>query len=209
MRNAPIGRRPVLASLAALGLGACAGVSQPSRFYTLAPIDEAGTGEAAAAPNAARRQLVIGIGPVNLADYLDRPQIITRDGATGIELHEFDKWAESLDTMVPRTMAANLAFLLGTDRVVLMPQPRSQRLDFQVELDIARFDCTPGDTMMLDSLWRLFGRDGDRLLKDGRARIQLPVAKEADFTSMVLIMSQGLEQLSRDLAEVIRTQPRT
>jgi uncharacterized lipoprotein YmbA len=182
------------------GMVAACGVTEPSYYYTLPALDPIEAG----APPAASRALTVGIGPITLSDYLDRPQIVTRTSPNTVQLNEFDKWAESFDSLVPRTIAEDLTVLLQSDRVVLMPQPRSQRLDYQIEVDVIRFDALRGGNMELEALWRVYGRDGDRLIKDGRSRIALPVAADADFKSIVDVMGKGLEQLTHDLADTIK-----
>ena len=77
--------RPVLASLSCvlLVLGGCLG-TPPTRFYLLPTLTDvsapAATGE---------RALTIGVGPVTLPPYLDRPQIVTR--ASQAQLHVAEK----------------------------------------------------------------------------------------------------------------------
>lgn len=204
MRPWANGRLRALGVLLFVGSAGCTGVSQPTQFHTLAALQPE---TASAAAGLQARPLVVGVGPITLPDYVDRPQIVTRAGATGVQLADFDSWVESLTTLVPRTMAENLAVLLGSDRVTLVPQPRNQRLDYQIEADFMRFDAIRGGDMELDALWRVYGRDGERLLKDGRSRIAVPVAEDATFEAVVAAMSQGIEQLTRELAEIVAATP--
>ncbi|HMR30593.1 MAG TPA: PqiC family protein [Geminicoccaceae bacterium] len=196
-----------------LGLGllvaACA-ASAPTRYYTLTSIEPSRE----AAPQ--RRPLVIGVGPMAVADYLDRPQIVTRSTAMELQLHDFDMWVETLEAIFSRTLSEDLSALLGTDSVVLMPAPREVQLDYQVEVDVLRFDAMrPGD-VMLDAMWRLYGRDGIELMRDGRARITAVVAEpEAedgalpppsyDLSPVVAAMSDATLQLARQIATAIAT----
>lgn len=202
----PTGKPLTVLALALLAVvAACAPVA-PTRYYTLASIEPS--------PETAtqRRPLVIGVGPVDIADYLDRPLIVTRSTAMELQLHEFDLWVEALQTIFPRTMAENLSALLGTDNVVLMPAPREVELDYQVEIDVLRFDAMrPGD-VMLDAIWRLYGRDGYDLLRDGRSRINVPVDEPEDAVSLgpaadippiVAAMSEATTRLGREIATAI------
>lgn len=198
----------------ALGLGlllvAACSANAPTRYYTLTAIEP--TRETAPQP----KPLVIGVGPMAVADYLDRPQIITRSTAMELQLHDFDMWVETLETIFSRTLSEDLSALLGTDNVVLMPAPREVQLDYQVEVDVLRFDAMrPGD-VMLDAMWRLYGRDGAELVRDGRARINTPVADTvaddgvnlptaADLSPVVAAMSEATLQLARQIATAIAT----
>jgi uncharacterized lipoprotein YmbA len=72
----------------------CAGKSQNARFYVLSSMKEAPmTGEA----KAAHSDLVLGIGPITIADYLNRQDIVTRDSSNKLAMNEFEQWAGSFD----------------------------------------------------------------------------------------------------------------
>ena len=123
-----------LALLAALGLLACAplgGETPPSRFYLLEPLE---------APPARADGPQLGIGPIRLAAYLDRPQIVSRRGDHTLELAEFDRWAEPLDESITRVLMEDLGALLETDRVQRHPLRDVGKVDVQLELDVQRFD---------------------------------------------------------------------
>jgi hypothetical protein len=98
-------------------LAACAtGTSAPSRFYVLAPL-EAPEAEPQLAPG--ERCLAIGIGPVEIPAYLDRPQIVTRLSNNELNLAEFDKWAEPLRDNLIRVLAENISSLLCTEPITI------------------------------------------------------------------------------------------
>lgn len=186
--------------LAALVTG-CAGVSPPTRFYSLAP--------AVAAEPVAERPLGLAVGPVLVAEYLRRPQIVTRLDGTRLALADFDQWVEAFDIMFPRVLAENLAAALGTDRISLTPVPRDMRVDHQVEVDVVRFDATQGGEVVLDALWRVYGRDGERLQQQSRSVIirPLPAAGEDGiaYDAIVVAMSEATGELARTIAEAVRS----
>jgi uncharacterized lipoprotein YmbA len=127
-----------------IGLGACA--STPSRFYILDTLSASET-----IPGTAPAQgPVIGVGPITVPKYLDRPQIITRSGRNQLALGEFDRWAEPLQDNVLRVLAENLAFLIPTDQVLLHAWPQSAILDYQVTVEVLQFDgWLGGESMVL------------------------------------------------------------
>src|SRR5215472_11684672 len=121
-------------SVVLLGLHGCAS-SPPTRFYVLPPL----TGAETASP-AAHRDLTIGVGPVTLHPYLDRPQIVTRASQARLILGEFDQWGAPLHDSITRSLTENLALLVSTDRVVLYPWSRTTVPDYQVTVDVLQFD---------------------------------------------------------------------
>ena len=182
----------------AIVVAACS-QSQPSNFYTLSSLERA--------PNAGTAGPAIGVGPITLPAYLDRPQIVTRSSPNKVELAEFDKWAESLDNIFSRTMADNLGVLLETDRVVVLPRRRNLPLDFQVEVNVTRFDTTTTGQTQLTARWILFGKDSKEPLVSRESVIATLTETPEDFEAIVASMSRAIENLSREIARTIKAQP--
>ena len=74
-----------------LALTGCAG-SESVRYYVLSATPAGPVG-------AAVRDIPVGVGPVELPEYLDRPQIVTRTSQNELNVADFDRWAESLATI--------------------------------------------------------------------------------------------------------------
>ena len=87
--------------LSAILLPGC-GSTRPTEFYLLTPLPAAVEAE---------KDLTIGVGPLTLVDYLDRPQIVTREKANKVLLNEFHQWAEPLKDNLLRILAMNLSAL--------------------------------------------------------------------------------------------------
>jgi len=102
--------RPVLVPLSCvlLVLGGCL-CTPPSRFYLLPTLTDVSSPAAMG-----ERALTIGVGPVTLPPYLDRPQIVTRASRAQLHLAELDQWAASLQDTVARVLAENLSLLMPT-----------------------------------------------------------------------------------------------
>src|SRR4029077_20509436 len=67
----------IAAGLGALLLGACSLLAprDRSRFYVLTPLAVTDPTSSATPPG---RRMALGLGPVNVPSYLDRPEIVTR-----------------------------------------------------------------------------------------------------------------------------------
>jgi uncharacterized protein len=196
-------RLAILAVLAAgLTLAGCAD-TPPTRFYTLSPLEDAPGGT----PPANLPELTVGVGPVTLPPYLDRPQLVTRAGGNRMVLADFDSWVEPLQGLFTRVLGENLALLLGTDDVLLLPQNRDFALDRQVEVDVTRFDVDNVGNAVLDAKWWVYGRNGDKLLRSGRSTISEP-AKADDYTAAAGALSDALGAMSQEIAHAIVDQER-
>jgi len=202
------GRSPatLLGVLALIGFTVASGCvrSDPARYYVLTevPRSTAATPAVGSGPPA-----TVGVGPVSLPGYLDRIQIVTRRGAQ-LEVAEFDRWGEPLSDGVPRTIAAYLADLLQTDRVVVFPWPLGRTIDHQVMVDVTRFDGVVGGDVRLEARWRLLGQDRKELaLRWFAAR---EATGESGYPALVAAMNRSLGALSREIADslkTLRTQP--
>jgi uncharacterized lipoprotein YmbA len=178
--------------------GGC-GSTDPSRFYTLSAL---GPEEAGGQAILGDSEVIIGVGPVTLPEYLARSQIITRESPNQLGLAEFERWAEPLEESLPRTLAENLSVLLGTDKIIVFPWKKSITIDCQIAVDVIRFDGTLGGDTSLYVRWTLFGKGGDELLAQKKSTIIESMDGE-DYEALVAAESRALEKLSREIATEI------
>jgi uncharacterized protein len=182
----------------ALMVGGCA--SQPSRFYLLSALANP---EIASPGTSGQQGPTIGVGPVTLPRYVDRPQIVTRTSPYEIKLAEFDRWAEALDTNFSRALAENLSLLLPTARVVMSPWSRATLIDYQITVDVTHFLTQVGGDSLLIADWTLFKGEGQDVLTSGRSRFSASPGGQ-DYAAIVAAMSQTVASLSREIATTVR-----
>lgn len=180
-------------------LGGCAS-TQPSKFYLLTSLPDAGTSKPVAA---AERGVAIGIGPIELPPYLDRPQIVTRASENQLDLSEFNRWAEPLRDNVARVLAENLSILLSTDRAAAFPWQGSTPIDYQVTVEVIRFEGNAAGQTSLIARWSLFGTGGKEVLLTRKSDHSVPAAGR-DYEAMVSAMSRALADFSREIAAAIK-----
>lgn len=186
------------AAVLLLGLFGCAGRADTTRFYVLAPTVGTQTAERA---EANPRDLRVGIQDIELPRYLDRPQIVTRASANRLELAELHQWGAPLRRAVPGILAENLARLLPSDLVLVSPWGRSFVPDFQVVVEVRRFEGSLGGESELAARWRILGRAGEEV-GFGSSRIIEPSGP--DYESLVAAQSRLVGALSREIAEAVR-----
>jgi len=183
----------ILVAVIAHGTAACIGgrASPDTQHYVLSPTIEAPAG-GAASPAAA---LVVGVGPVSLPAYLDRPQVVMRSAPDRLDIREFAQWGEPLRDAVTRVVAVNLGRLLPDSRVVTFPWRSAEKIRYQVTLDIEQMDGPAGGDVTLDTRWRILDQSGTEVA--GRvSRLSEP----AGSGTAAAAMSRALGALSRDIA---------
>jgi hypothetical protein len=173
-----------------LVLAGCAG-SEPVRYYVLSAAPARSDGAAA-------RDIAIGVGPVKLPEYLDRPQIVTRTSQNELSMADYDRWAESLKDNTIRVLAENLAVLLPSQRVSVYPWKRATPIDYQVAVQVTRFDRLENGASELAVRWRVLDGGGRELLSRTSTYRQTPAGP--DYPATVAAMNQNLQAFSRDVA---------
>jgi uncharacterized lipoprotein YmbA len=128
---------------------------------------------------------------------------VTRAGENQLELAEFDRWAEPLQNNLSRVLVLNLSTLLSTDRVALHPWNRSTPMDYQVIVDVGRFEAgTAGATSLL-ARWSIVDAADRKILRVRKSSFSEPIA-DGGYEATVASMSRAVAALSREIAGAIR-----
>lgn len=196
----PVPRRHVLKGLA--GLAMLAGCSStPQHLYVLTPIRESGGRDR-------RNDRAIGVQPVTMPEYLDRSEIVTYTGTHELKASPDDRWAERLPANATRVVAENLSALLGTDRVVILPSRRIDRIDHEVAIDFDRFERTASGDCVLDAHWTVLDGATQKVAVSRRSRLSARVPEDG-YAALAATMSENLAMLSREIATAIADLPRS
>jgi uncharacterized lipoprotein YmbA len=187
-------------ALAALAAGCLGGPTPEPQYFTLSSPAGAGT-----APLAARPELGLVLGQVDLPRYLDRAELVTRSGAHGLRVWNGVRWGGSLRTDVQRVVADDLSRLLGTARIAVYPAEARFPVDYRVLLELLEFGSAPGHPVALRARWTLAGGDG-RAVAVGATEVEQQPAS-ASWEDYVAAHGAALAVLTRELAERIAGLP--
>ncbi len=192
---------PLLAAwliISVLCMSACSRSPNP-RFYALSSLPE----QFGAVQAAKRPHLVVGIGPIKMADYLDQSQIVTRSSDHQLVKDEFNRWGGPLKNNIANVLADNLGILLGTQQVHLFPWRQAVPIDFQVTMDVSRCDGRLGEAAVLEARWSLLRGPERHLLMTRRSSISEPVVGP-DYADLVAAQSRAVGRLSQEIAQAIQ-----
>ncbi|MCX5875613.1 MAG: PqiC family protein [Deltaproteobacteria bacterium] len=181
----------------ALLLTGCARTS-PVSYYQLSAQEAARN-----APATEAGRMVLGIGPVRLPEYLDRPQIVARLSANRLQLADSHRWAEPLSENIPRVVGENLSAMLGTERILLHPWPTSRATDYQLLVEVLHFENESDGAARLVALWSVKGKDGAIVLPERRSSLLVP-ARNQDQEGQVGALNVALGSLCREIAQELR-----
>jgi uncharacterized lipoprotein YmbA len=197
--------RLLLIAVTLLAVAGC-GSTRPSNFYQL---DE----PAAIRLSGLERGIAVGVGPVNLPSYLDRPQIVVRGTGHKLELSEFNRWSEPLTDSILRVIVVSLSNKLESTRIYQIPRRnKTIPIEFRVEIDIARFDGMLGGDALLVARWTLYGRDEQAVLTKvsiiseslgPEGSDSSESSGEVNFESLIAAQNRCLQKLSREIVDAI------
>jgi hypothetical protein len=188
-------RMVVLLLALIIGLCACAGKSASSKFYVLSPLPQSKPGGA--------EGMAIGVYPISMPDYLDRPQIVTRVNDNEIALDEFNRWAEPLKENLYTVLADNLSTLLNSEKVIKTAQRLRVPTALQVGVEVLQFDGALGGDVVLNVKWGLLEEEGKKLLLVKRSFFKEPTGA-ATYEALVAAQSRAVAALSREIAEAVK-----
>ena len=188
----------ILALVIALGFG-CASSGDATRFYVLNPLDP---GETLVKGTPPKAPLSVEIGSLYLPQYLERPQIVTRQSASRLDVAEFHQWGGNLRKDLMRVMAKNLSQLLATPYISISPHAPQVPPDFRLGMEVMRFERDPDGKVRLSVQWSLTGGKDQALLTAQITELESPaVAATTGMESTVTAMGLLWGELSRMIAE--------
>jgi len=174
------------------------GASRPAEFYVL----NVEPGTPVSGRTAAAGPLSVGLGPVTLPDIFDRPQIVTRPQPNQLDMAEFDRWGGDLNRDLSRVLAQNLMSRLNTDSILPHPWSSRDNPDFQVAVQVFRFDGELGKVARFEGVWRLLdGAKGCELATHRFSFTESPAG--SGYPEFVSAMSRAVARLSQEIAEQI------
>lgn len=179
--------------LVAAALAGCQGHSARSSFYVLNPI------EASARPTSLPGKIgVIGIGPVEIAKYLDRPQVVTRHGRNEIRISDSHLWAAPLKYDLARLITQNLAILLEGSETVSYPWKNAERVRYEVKISIQRLDVEKSSAVLWAdwSIREIRSRVNSPVF---RVKIEVPLSGRA-YSEKVFAINETLNRFSAEIA---------
>ncbi len=166
----------------------------PTTFFILSATAERGQIPAG-------RPLALGLGPVTLPPYLNRPEMVHRVAPNQLSFDEFNRWSEPLKDNVVRVLAADLDALLTLDRIVPYPWYSSTPMDYSVAVAVLRFEPQPDGNAVLDARWSI-GNGGGEQLANRDAHFERPAGKPPQTAAALSAM---LGDLASEIATALRT----
>lgn len=177
-------------------LGACVEQLPPANLYVLTT--ESAAANAASGPaRTVRRTRLVVLAPIEIPEYLARPEIVYRTSATSLASYPDARWAEPLHAGVQRVLESDLASRLSP-AYALVPGRSGNAVDQDISVSIERFERDANGQVILSANWTVRGPSAGAAPRRGRKTYQCPAADSAE--SQAASMSDCLAELAADLA---------
>jgi uncharacterized protein len=167
--------------------------SAPEQLYTL---------EAASAINRAPLHLerpYVLVGPVQLPELIDRPQLVIRNGEYSIDINEQQRWATPLKESLPRVIAAELNLRILKENFIASSPNMVSSPSARLLIEIISFDLSPSGASIV-AHWSY--RPTDKHLKPIERQSQAKaVVKTANYLEYVDAARRAVQLLANDIAK--------
>ena len=201
MKRMMLARPALFVLVAAILLLAGCGTSPPSRFYALKAVKvQENTGQA----TTAAQTVLLAVGPIQIPDYLNRPQIVTLTAQNQLAINEFERWGGSLRDDIDQALTENLAAHLASEGVAVVSWRGPVPGAYRVPVEVNRFDAVPGGSVQLKAMWGISTSDGTKVLLVSGSTITQPVNGK-DYSAVVAAMSQSIGTLSQEIAAGVKS----
>jgi uncharacterized protein len=187
-----LGKTIALAGLA-LAITACS-TTPPSTHYLL-------TANVKEFP--AARSPALGIGPIEVPEYLNRNTIVYRGEDNELKIAQQSRWSEPLEDGISRVVSLNLAGLVGTESVRSFPWHPKRPPDYGVKIRILRMDATDSEAILVAE-WVIYRPESAEEAQRRISRHTLPLDSSSPVPPQLpAAHSTLLYQLSEDIAAAI------
>jgi uncharacterized protein len=194
--------------------------SPPTRYFVLSPltiIDSAMESSATVSEpietvanddTPTKTEIGIAVEPIKIPSYLDRSEIVVRTGDNELNVAEFNKWGENIQSNLSRTLIENLSILFESDKIYLIPSKKRQAPNFRVALRIKKFERGHDGTTILSVRWMLFSWDKKILFREN-VLLTGEEVDEDDYPAIVKAMSNLWGEFSQRIVQSVQKQQAT
>ena len=145
----------------------------------------------------------IGVGPVTLADYIDRPNVVLARGEHELAIAEDHRWAGDLQDSIARVTATNLGRRVGTGNVRTYPWQGDGGLRWQVTLDVRQLHAGADGYAVIEAGWRAYALPGGAVAA-ARTFVDREPLESDGYPALVAAQSRLLARLADDIAAALK-----
>jgi len=184
--------------IASLSLAGCLSVSNSptSRFYALRTLDKSQVGQKLNFP----ANKIIGVGPVKIPEYLNRPQIVTEDKNRMLTFAQFDRWGESLDFAINRLINENLIASFPGASIEMYPWNLFIPVRYKIYIDVVQMESRLDKDLFFAAQWSIIDLKNKKMAITKRSEFRQSI-KPHNYSGLVEALSTVCASLSNEIAQ--------
>ena len=106
----------------------------------------------------------IGIAEVEIAEYLKKPELITRVSLGRTILHDKDLWTESFEKNIQSVLQYNFSMYAPKYRFISYPWEEPINDSYRIYLTVDKFEGDTNGVVTLDGRWSLVNKNQDKVI---------------------------------------------
>ncbi len=178
-----------------LFLTGCVGNHLPFYYYTLESSKQTERGTDKSIPD-------IMVGPVKIASFLTKGQLVKQHSPYTISIEEQHRWAGDLHEMFSNALIENLAVALGSGSIYSYLDNREPGA-VQVDIALLHFEKDFNGQAFLQARWKII--DTNQVLLYSKTSSFSRQPQNSEYSALVQALSINLSNLSKEIADTIRT----
>lgn len=145
------------------------------------------------------KAISIGIGPIELPEYIDHPGIVSTTGSNRLIVSGYNAWAGDLKENISRVMASNLSAAFELDQVWAFPWNNRIKPDYRIRLVFEEYSGVKGGDIKVVVRWTLLNKTGkSRLLAEKESIVK--TTQSNSYNDYVAALNSALDELSNSIA---------
>lgn len=184
-------------TLFAISIGACSigTTTKSSKYYVLdARIEKSNSHQLSS--------LALGVGPISIPGYIDRPQFVTKTDTPELQIEEYARWAEPMDRMFSRALTQNIQILTDSQQIHSHPWSNASELKYRLSAKVIKFENNINGDALLVVHWELIntGNPSDTIVKQTMYNV---LATGKDFSDRVNALNETIAQFAYDIVDTL------
>ncbi|MCK9574211.1 MAG: PqiC family protein [Candidatus Omnitrophica bacterium] len=143
---------------------------------------------------------IIGIGPVRIPEYLNRPQIVTNNKDKTIVFDEFNRWAESLDFAFARLINKDLTLMLKGASFQMFPWDLAVAVKYQVIADVIQLENNLNKDLVFITQWSIIDLEKKHAVFTKRSEFRQDIYPH-NYYGLTEALSEVIMSLSAEIAQ--------
>ncbi len=143
--------------------------------------------------------VIVGIGPVRIPEYINRPQIMISNKDKTIVYDEFNRWAESLDFAMARLINEDLALLTSGASFQMFPWDFAIAVKYQVIVDVIQLENNSNQDLSFVAQWSIVDLEKKHAVFMKRSEFHQDIAPH-NYLGLSEAVSVAVMSLSTEIA---------